>query len=66
MTDVPGDVVHHQRSRRSSVVAACDGSEALLTRRVPDLQLDLLTADLDDPGTELHADGVRTVGHDCS
>lgn len=61
----PGDVINHQRARGSPVVAPCDGSEPLLSCRVPDLQLDLLTADFDYPRPELHSDCVRAVSHNC-
>lgn len=62
---VPGDVVHHEGPGGPPVVGPGDGPESLLTGRVPDLQLHLLTVDLHDPRPKLHPDGVRTVGHDC-
>lgn len=62
---VPGDVVDHQRSGRAAVVRTRHGPEALLSGRVPDLQLDFLAAHLDYPRAELDADGVGAVGHDC-
>ena len=37
------------------VVGGGDGSEPLLTRRVPDLQLDLLTVQLDRANLEINA-----------
>ena len=46
---LPRDVVDHESPGGPAVVAAGDGSEPLLARRVPDLQLDLLTRYLDDP-----------------
>ena len=61
---VPGDVVDHECSSGPPVIAACDGPEALLARRVPDLQLDLLAAHLDYPRAKLHADRVGAVRHD--
>lgn len=61
----PGDVVDHERPGSAAVVGAGDGPEALLPRRVPDLQLDLLAAHFDDPRAELHADCVGAVRHDC-
>ena len=61
---VPGDVIHHEGPSGPSVIWPGDGPEALLTSRVPNLQLHLLTVDLHDPGPELHPDGVRTVCHD--
>lgn len=61
---VPSDVVDHERSCSSAVVRAGDSPEALLTRCVPDLQLDLLAAHLDYPRTKLHTDRMGTVCHD--
>jgi len=40
--------------------------ESLLPSRVPDLQFDRLSTDVDDPGSKLHADGVVGVLFDCS
>ena len=42
-----------------------DGAEALLSGRVPDLQLHLLTVDLHRPDLKVHADGgdVATYSH---
>lgn len=62
---LPGDVVDHERPCGSAVVGAGDGPEALLPCRVPDLQLDLLAAHLDDSCTELHADRMGAICHDC-
>lgn len=61
----PGDVVDHERPGGAAVVGAGDGPEALLSRRVPDLQLDLLAAHFDYPRAELNADRVGAVRHDC-
>lgn len=36
-----GDVVHEQRSCSTTIIGPRDGSERLLTRRVPNLQLNL-------------------------
>lgn len=63
---VPGDVVDHEGPGGPSVVGPGDGPEPLLTGRVPDLQLHLLTMDLHDPRPKLHPDSVRTVRHDCT
>ena len=52
------DVVHKQRDVCTAVVAAAHRAEALLAGRVPDLQLDLLAADLDHLCAKLDADGV--------
>lgn len=62
---LPSNVVNHERPCGSAVVGAGDGPEALLSRRVPDLQLDLLTAHLDYPRTKLYTDCVGAVRHDC-
>mmetsp|Transcript_15475 Transcript_15475/g.30563 ORF Transcript_15475/g.30563 Transcript_15475/m.30563 type:complete len:222 (+) Transcript_15475:36-701(+) len=51
------NVVHKQYSHRSSVVSRGDGAEALLPRRVPDLQLELLALLLDGADLEVDADG---------
>mmetsp|Transcript_28660 Transcript_28660/g.89105 ORF Transcript_28660/g.89105 Transcript_28660/m.89105 type:complete len:261 (-) Transcript_28660:209-991(-) len=56
-----GDVVQDQRSDGASVVRARHGTIALLTRRVPDLQLDLAIPQGDDLGAKLHADRVRRL-----
>ena len=50
----PGDVVHQKRPRGTPVVTSRDAPEALLPRRVPDLQLYLLSVDGHHAGTELH------------
>eukprot|EP00215_Chloropicon_roscoffensis_P008709 CAMPEP_0196639540 /NCGR_PEP_ID=MMETSP1085-20130531/2100_1 /TAXON_ID=41879 ORGANISM="Pycnococcus sp, Strain CCMP1998" /NCGR_SAMPLE_ID=MMETSP1085 /ASSEMBLY_ACC=CAM_ASM_000807 /LENGTH=223 /DNA_ID=CAMNT_0041968585 /DNA_START=143 /DNA_END=815 /DNA_ORIENTATION=+ len=50
----PGDVVHQKRPRGAPVVTSRDAPEALLPRRVPDLQLYLLSVDGHHAGTELH------------
>lgn len=56
--DAAADVVHEQRAHRPAVVAAAHSAETLLSRRVPDLQLDLLPAHLDDLCAKLHSDRV--------
>ncbi len=55
------DVVDHQGCRGPAVVGPCHRPEPLLPGSVPNLQLDLLSRDLDDPRPELHADRVRTI-----
>lgn len=62
---LPSNVVDHERPCSSAVVGAGDGPEALLSRRVPDLQLDLLAAHFDYPRTKLYTDCVGAVRHDC-
>jgi len=63
-----GGVVHDDDAVRAAVVGAGDGAEALLTSRVPDLQLDGLAIELDRPNLEVDADradvalGVGVVG----
>ena len=42
-----GRVIHYDDAVRAAVVAAGDGAEALLPRRVPNLQLDRLALQLD-------------------
>ena len=51
------DVVDKQDAHGSPVVRRGDGAEALLARRVPDLQLDALAVELDGPDLEVDADG---------
>ena len=53
---------HQKRARRAAVVTACDGPEALLSRRVPNLQLDILVFDLDHARSELNADSEIVYG----
>ena len=55
------DVVDKERPRSPAVVAARHRAEPVLARGVPDLQLDLLPAHLDDLAPELDADGVGRV-----
>ena len=54
--DYSRDIVYEQCPRCPSVVAASDGPEGLLARRVPDLQLDALVRDVDHAGAKLDAD----------
>ena len=49
-----GDVVDDDDAVRAAVVGAGDGAEALLARRVPDLQLHLLPVQLDCANLEVH------------
>ena len=49
-----GDVVDDDDAVRAAVVGAGDGAEALLARRVPDLQLHLLPMQLDCANLEVH------------
>jgi len=42
----PGDVIDHERSSSTTVVTASDGAETFLAGRVPDLQFDLLSSNL--------------------
>ncbi|KAF7842850.1 hypothetical protein G2W53_005148 [Senna tora] len=54
----PAHVVDEQRRRGCSVIRPPQGSERLLARRVPDLDLDRnVLADLDDSAPEFGADG---------
>eukprot|EP00327_Prymnesium_parvum_P021526 CAMPEP_0113273928 /NCGR_PEP_ID=MMETSP0008_2-20120614/24120_1 /TAXON_ID=97485 /ORGANISM="Prymnesium parvum" /LENGTH=202 /DNA_ID=CAMNT_0000123493 /DNA_START=423 /DNA_END=1031 /DNA_ORIENTATION=+ /assembly_acc=CAM_ASM_000153 len=52
-----GHVVHNDNAVRAAVVGAADRAEALLARRVPDLQLDRLSIQLYRADLEVHADG---------
>lgn len=61
---VPSDVVDHECPCSSAVVGAGDSPEALLSRCVPNLQLDLLAAHLNYPRTKLHTNRMGTVRHD--
>ena len=51
------DIVHDNDSMGAPVVTARDGPESLLTCRVPDLQLDSLSLELN--GTDLEVDSNR-------
>lgn len=61
----PSDVIHHQRSRGSSVVAPCDSSEPLLSCCIPDLQFDFLATNFNYSCTKFNTNCVRTVSHNC-
>ena len=50
-----GDVVHQHDAHGAAVVGRGDGPEPLLSRRVPNLQLDLLPVQLDCPDLEVDA-----------
>ena len=52
-----GDVVHQHDAHGAAVVGRGDGPEPLLSRRVPNLQLDLLPVQLDCPDLEVDACG---------
>ena len=58
-----GDIVNQQGAGSAAVIAACDAAEALLPRRVPELELDAFAggagADADDAAAEFDADGLR-------
>lgn len=62
-SSLPGNVVDHKCPCSPAVVGAGDGPEALLSCRVPNLKLDFLSAHLDYPCPELHADCMRAVCH---
>mmetsp|Transcript_20605 Transcript_20605/g.53255 ORF Transcript_20605/g.53255 Transcript_20605/m.53255 type:complete len:308 (+) Transcript_20605:259-1182(+) len=51
-----GDVIHDDDAVRAAVIAARDRAEALLPRRIPDLQLDGLAIELNRANFEVHAD----------
>lgn len=51
------NVIHQQNAHGATVVGGSDGAEALLPRRVPDLQLDALAVQLDGSYLEVDADG---------
>jgi len=52
-------VSERTKKRRKTIVP-----EALLTSSVPNLELDLLSTDLNDPGAELDSNCVRAIRHD--
>lgn len=60
-----GGIVHEQGAGRPTVVGPRDRAEPFLAGRVPDLQLDRFTADVDDARAKLDPDRVRTVLFDC-
>jgi hypothetical protein len=47
------DIVYEHDAHGAPVVGGGDGTKALLARRVPDLQLDLLPVQLDRPDLEV-------------
>lgn len=57
------NVVDQDRAGSTTVVGACDGSEALCTCRIPQLKLDTFaprpSADFDDLGGEFYSDCLR-------
>lgn len=52
-----GDVVYQQDAHGAAVVGGGDGAEALLAGRVPDLELDALSIELNGPDLEVNANG---------
>ena len=50
-----GDVIHQQNSHGSSVIGCRDGTEAFLTRSIPDLQLYLLTIKFNGTNFEINS-----------
>mmetsp|Transcript_13577 Transcript_13577/g.42047 ORF Transcript_13577/g.42047 Transcript_13577/m.42047 type:complete len:254 (+) Transcript_13577:115-876(+) len=56
-----GDIIQDECPDSATVVRACHCTVALLTRRVPDLELDLAVPQGYDLGAKLHADGVRRL-----
>merc|ERR1712029_1305982 len=50
-------VVYNDNAMRPSVITGCNGSESLLARRVPDLQLDGFALQLNGPDFEINPDG---------
>jgi len=50
--------LHDNDSMRSAVVAARDRTEPLLTRRIPDLQLDRLAVQLDGSDFKVNTNGT--------
>lgn len=65
-TSWPLGISLDQQSTNKAVVQLMQGNEICLrkTTYIPNLKLDLLLINLDDPGTELHPDCVRTWSHE--
>lgn len=53
-----GHVIDEENTHRAAVVCSCDGTEAFLTGRVPDLQFHSLAIQLD--GADLEIDSDRS------
>mmetsp|Transcript_1403 Transcript_1403/g.2447 ORF Transcript_1403/g.2447 Transcript_1403/m.2447 type:complete len:228 (+) Transcript_1403:759-1442(+) len=62
----PCDVVHEQRTGGAAIVRPCDGAKGLLSRGVPNLQLDGLGVDLHHFRPEFHANGQIVHGLETS
>lgn len=56
-------IVHHQRSCGTPVIRSSDSPEPFLACSVPNLQLDLLSANVNDSGAKFNTNGVWTIGH---
>lgn len=52
------DVVDEESTGGTTVITSCNGAEAFLACRIPELQLDTLVADLDETTGELDANSV--------
>jgi len=50
----PRNVVNKECTRCTTIIRTCDRAERFLTRRVPDLELDLLLVNGDHPSAELN------------
>ena len=50
-----GNVVHQDNALRAPKIGPRDGPELLLARRVPDLELDLLTAEMNSFDLKINA-----------
>jgi len=59
---LPGDIVDKECTSSPTVVGSCDGSEGLLSRRVPDLQLDQLLFNGNHSRAEFNTNGKIVHG----
>ena len=59
-----GDGVHHDDAHCPFIVGLSDGLEPLLASRVPDLEPDLLSVDIDGFDFEVDADGGQVGTHE--
>lgn len=60
---LPGDIVDHERTSSTSVVAPCDSPKPLLASRVPDLKFDLLTTNFNYSGSKLYSNCMGAISH---
>ena len=65
MNLLPSDIIHHKRSRSSSVVAPRNSPKPLLSCCIPNLQFDFLATNFNYSCTKFNTNCVRTISHNC-